>query len=170
MPRKSKLDPFVDKIGIFPDKTIAEMAGTSAENVRVYRKRKDIPARWRGQGEPLPNEEAILALLAGTDQAATIEPAALVEPTPVAEIAPVFEDLPPEADDVEVSEPDLVAEPAVAFKGYEINVLGPNGNTKFVATGTDIVDAARNAVTALAARAIEGEVVEVKFLAGVLGL
>ena len=68
MPRKSKLDSYADKIGILPDKKIAEIAGVSPENVRAFRKRRDIPARWRGQGEPLPNEDSILAE-AGLDPA-----------------------------------------------------------------------------------------------------
>ena len=45
-----------------------------------------------------------------------------------------------------------------------------DGKAHFVATGTNIVDAAQNAVAALAARSTEGEVVEMRFPAGVLGL
>jgi len=54
MPRKSKLVPYLDKLGIVPDKQLADIVGLSIEAVRKYRQRHDIPARWRGEGEPLP--------------------------------------------------------------------------------------------------------------------
>lgn len=53
--RPSKLDPFRAELGDVPDKDLAELAGVSAENVRSYRLRRGIPARWRGEAAlPLP--------------------------------------------------------------------------------------------------------------------
>lgn len=48
-PRPSKLDPWKHLLGEVPDKQLAEMAGVSAENVRSYRLRRGIAARWRGE-------------------------------------------------------------------------------------------------------------------------
>jgi hypothetical protein len=49
-PRASRLDPWKHLLGELPDKQLAEMAGVSAENVRSYRLRRGISARWRGEG------------------------------------------------------------------------------------------------------------------------
>jgi len=173
-PRRGKLTPFLEHIGILSDSVIGDKAETTAQNVRAFRIRHGIPARWRGEGEPLPNEEAILALQAGPqaieDPTPVIEPvpAPVVEAAPVAEpVLPVDDDLPPEADDVL----DLVpaAETAVVLKGYKVRVVAEDQKTTFVVTGADIVEAAQNAVAALAQRATEGEIVELKFLANMLG-
>ena len=51
-PRPSKLDPWRHLLGELPDKQLAEMPGVSAENVRSYRLRRGIAARWRGEGTP----------------------------------------------------------------------------------------------------------------------
>ncbi len=69
--RPSKLDPFREHLGVLPDKQVAEMAGVSAENVRSYRLRRGIPARWRGERE-------VLRPLAGAEPAPpiTIDPGA----------------------------------------------------------------------------------------------
>lgn len=50
--RKSKLDPYLDQVGVLADRQLAELAGVTPENVRAFRKRRGIPARWRGEGEP----------------------------------------------------------------------------------------------------------------------
>jgi len=139
-----------------------------------------------GEGEPLPNEDAVLALHAGPpaveEPTAVVEPIAapvvevapVAEPTPVVEVAPVAEpvlpvddDLPPEADDVLDLAPD--AETSVALKGYKVKVVAEDQKTTFVVVGKDIVEAAQNAVAALAQRSTDGEVMELKFLAVMLG-
>ena len=53
-PRPSRLDPWRHLLGEMPDKQLAEMAGVSAENVRSYRLRRGIAARWRGEGLDAP--------------------------------------------------------------------------------------------------------------------
>ena len=45
--RASKLDPFTHLLGQIADRQLADMAGVSPENVRAYRKRRNIPAQWR---------------------------------------------------------------------------------------------------------------------------
>lgn len=47
--RKTKLEPYLSEIGTIPDAEVAAKAGVSAENVRTFRKRHDIPAGWRGE-------------------------------------------------------------------------------------------------------------------------
>jgi hypothetical protein len=55
--RISKLDPYLEMLGKFPDREVADKAGVTAENVRAYRRRHSIPATWREDGEeaaPVP--------------------------------------------------------------------------------------------------------------------
>ena len=47
--RPSKLDPFRDLLGTVPDREVAAMAGVTAENVRAFRRKRGIPAGWRGE-------------------------------------------------------------------------------------------------------------------------
>lgn len=51
--RSSRLDAFADIIGTLPDREVAERAGMTTENVRMYRHRRGIPATWRtAEGGP----------------------------------------------------------------------------------------------------------------------
>lgn len=45
--RGSRLDAYADIIGVLPDREVAERAGVTAENVRMYRARRGISAGWR---------------------------------------------------------------------------------------------------------------------------
>jgi hypothetical protein len=49
--RKSKLDDFIDIVGVQSDKDVAVQAGVTPENVRTFRMRRVIPAGWKGQTE-----------------------------------------------------------------------------------------------------------------------
>jgi len=158
--RRGKLTPFLEKIGILSDATIAKMAQATSANVRAYRLRHDIPARWRGEGEPLPNEQDILALHLGLQPTQAPE-----EPTD----APVAVPEPPVVDDQLPPEPDELPTPALrGLQGYEVKVRGPVGVEMFVVTGTDIADAAGNALRAWDARSTEGELVALRHVAGLL--
>ena len=48
--RNSRLDPYLELLGDIPDRDLADRAGVTPENVRAYRVRRGIPARWRGEG------------------------------------------------------------------------------------------------------------------------
>jgi hypothetical protein len=48
--RNSRLDPYLELLGDIPDRALADRAGVTPENVRAYRVRRGIPARWRGEG------------------------------------------------------------------------------------------------------------------------
>jgi len=48
--RSSKLDPYLELLGDVSDRDLADRAGVTPENVRAYRVRRGIPARWRGEG------------------------------------------------------------------------------------------------------------------------
>lgn len=55
--RASKLDSWLHVIGTKPDREVAELAGMTTENVRMYRLRRGIAAGWRSEGarpEPAP--------------------------------------------------------------------------------------------------------------------
>lgn len=45
--RTSRLDAFADIIGTLTDREVAERAGMTTENVRMYRQRRGIAATWR---------------------------------------------------------------------------------------------------------------------------
>jgi hypothetical protein len=49
--RISKLDPYREMLGNVPDREVADKAGVTAENVRAYRRRHNIAATWREEGE-----------------------------------------------------------------------------------------------------------------------
>jgi hypothetical protein len=53
--RRSALDPYLHLLGTVPDAEVARLAGVTAENVRTYRTRRGIPARW--QDVPRPRAE-----------------------------------------------------------------------------------------------------------------
>ncbi len=154
-PRRGKLTPYLERIGILTDSRIAALASTTAQNVRAYRLRHGIPARWRGEGEPLPNEAAILALEVGPPA----EPAAPAGPA----VSPT-KDLPPEPDDLVDA-----GSPAPMLEGFEIMVRGPEGEVTYFGLGADIVDAGAKAVADLGTRMLDGKVVAIKFLGKVLG-
>lgn len=61
--KASRLDAFLDILGTVPDRTVAEQAGVSPENVRMYRQRRGIDAQWRaGEGPPTKVEFALAAV------------------------------------------------------------------------------------------------------------
>jgi len=172
--RKGKLSPYVEEIGILSDSVIAEKAGTTTQNVRAFRQRHGIPARWRGEGEPLPNEEAILLLAAGP---------------PVAP-AGSHDDLPPEADDVlegtEAGEPGMAAEPAMApasapaartapardglvLEGHEVVVMTDQGEVRYAVLGHGIADAARRAEDGLREQGLAGKIIAIRYIGAALG-
>ncbi|MFH1467932.1 MAG: hypothetical protein ABIO70_26335 [Pseudomonadota bacterium] len=160
--RRGKLTPYMGQIGIVPDARIAELSGTTSANVRAFRLRHDIPARWRGEGEPLPNEEAILTLEAGPS-AAEVEAGGVVEPTaPAAQAV----ELPSESDGAAVP---VARGPAALLEAYVVTIEGPQGAVEYAVVGEDIVEATTSAVAGMARAGIAGKLVATRFLARVLG-
>ena len=47
MAKPSPLEDHLDIVGVIPDREVAEQLGMTAENVRAWRNRRKIPARWR---------------------------------------------------------------------------------------------------------------------------
>jgi hypothetical protein len=60
--RSSRLDPYLELLGDVPDQDLAQKAGVTPENVRAYRVRRGIPARWRGEGAAAAKGAAAEAL------------------------------------------------------------------------------------------------------------
>jgi len=143
--RRGKLTPYRELVGVLPDSKVAKMAGTAAQNVRAFRLRHDIPARWRGEGQPLPNEEAILALHTGSKAAA---PVLAPEPAPRVVVAPVVNS---------------------GHEGYVVTIQGPEEEINYVVVAYDIAEAAAKAVRGVERRGIEGRLLSVRFLARALG-
>lgn len=49
MAKPSPLENHLDIVGVIPDREVAEQLGMTAENVRAWRNRRKIPARWRDE-------------------------------------------------------------------------------------------------------------------------
>ncbi|MFH1466597.1 MAG: hypothetical protein ABIO70_19585 [Pseudomonadota bacterium] len=147
--RRGKLAAYQEQIGILTDARIAELAGTSPANVRAWRLRHGVPARWRGEGSPLPNEEAIRLLDAGRTAAAVESPALTIaasSPAPIrsAPAAPAF---------------------AGDLDGYEVTI---EPGVTWLVVARDVAEAARKAMDAFAQRGVEGRVLNLRFVARLL--
>ena len=161
--RRGKLTPHVELIGILSDSHVARLADTAAQNVRAYRLRHGIPARWRGEGQPLPNEAAILALYASPSPA-TVAPEAPAAPPHAPTAVPEAPVAVPEA----LAAVAAVSEPA-GLEGYAVTVQGPEGEISYVVVANDIAEAAAKAVLGVQRRGIQGRLLSVRFLARALG-
>lgn len=93
--RSSKLDHYMDLVGTLPDREVATMAGVTPENVRAFRRRHDIPARWRDEGDEGGEVAAVAA--------APVEAAAEAAPAEAAPVEAVAEAPAVEAPAVEVA-------------------------------------------------------------------
>ena len=143
--RKSKLDPFMDKVGILPDRYVAELAGVTSENVRAFRSRRGIPARWRGEGEPLPGEDKVM-------EEARIRP-------------PLLPALPPRP----VARPAVLeASGAGPAQGFRVTIEGSEDGSEFVVVGADIAQAAALACQGLSKRNGAQRIVAIEYLAEAL--
>lgn len=61
--RRSALEAYSEMLGKIPDADIARLAGVTAENVRTYRQRRNIPATWQQgvEGEVPPVAAPVVA-------------------------------------------------------------------------------------------------------------
>ncbi|MFZ5480643.1 MAG: helix-turn-helix domain-containing protein [Myxococcota bacterium] len=132
--RSSKLDAFLDIIGVLSDAEVASRSGLTSEGVRMYRKRHGIPA-----GRPAPVAPAPLSV----EQPAVVVVEPALEETAAA-VAPV-QAAPPAAPAPQVAVGPARAFAIVALRGEEAQ--------RFVTVADDITAALANAVAALAARA-----------------
>ena len=136
--RKSKLDPFAAELGTVPDRVIAEKAGVSAENVRMYRKRHGITSTWRAAEE---------APKASAAPAATPEPEAetIRQPPERRRQAPAPN---PTPRSVAAPAPRSVAAPAprsTPTRGWAFRVTADvdGAEREYVTFGADVVEAAQ---------------------------
>ena len=149
--RRSKLDPYVAKIGILPDREVAEIAGVTSENVRAFRNRRGIPARWRGEGEPLPNEQQILA------EAGRTPVEMYTRKIPASSVVPV-------APAVAAQVPGQV----MLAQGFVVTVEIDDSQEEFVVVGADIAQASAQAISSLVRRGVSYKVLSVRYLADAL--
>jgi hypothetical protein len=170
--RTSKMDPFLDMIGITPDAEVAELAGVTPENVRAYRKRRGIPARWRGAAGASPRKTGRGAAAPPVAPAAPVAPVVPVVPVvPVEAPLPVAPAVPVEApvqlvpaalEAPAAAAGSALARPASHRSGFLV-VLADDD--EFVVLADDIGQAASFAVARLAARRPEARVVAIQFIA-----
>lgn len=166
--RLSKLDDYMDLVGTLPDREVATMAGVTPENVRAFRRRHNIPARWRNEGAESASQQVEAPVVV---EAAPVEaPAAkkgraakpaAVEPEPVVEAAPVAVQAAPE-----VEAAPVVAAPRTTLsrQGYAVHVRVGDTVHEYLIVATDIASAATNAIVAVATRHADAEITSIRHL------
>jgi hypothetical protein len=144
--RRSKLDPFLDRLGVLPDQEVARLAGVTVANVRAFRYRHDIPA---------PGREV-------ASRSSEVEPST--------ELGSAFHvDQPEDPSGVPASDPasdtPSAASTEAHAKAFRIIVEGVGGTVSYVVVAADIAEAASKALHTLERRRVEGEVLSVEYLA-----
>lgn len=189
--RSSKLDGYMDLVGTLPDREVAAMAGVTPENVRAFRRRHDIPARWRAEGEEAPVEAApvveapavVVEPVADAPKkrgrkaakgAPAAEAPAVEAPAkaPAVEAAPVVEA--PKAAEVEAPEvpkaapkatPKAAAKPTSgSMHGYAVHVRSGDTTYEYLIVASDIASAASNAMSAVGSRHADAEITSIRHL------
>jgi hypothetical protein len=103
--RQSKLDGFLDIVGVLPDKEVAVRAGVTAENVRMFRARRGIAAQWQVDGAPRRGRPA--RAKSSTAPSASVAPETAGAETPP---APRRRGRPPRVKPAEGAEPSATSE------------------------------------------------------------
>ncbi len=142
--RASKLDPFTHLLGQIPDRQLSEMDGVSPENVRAYRKRRNIPAQWR-------------------DAAKTAD-APPPAPAPKRKKAPAARK--PTASQA----PRVSRAPAVQPQGFAWRLIAEVGDSRreYVTFGGNMLDAVQRGTAQLTKLHRGGRIIEVHQIAQVL--
>ena len=156
--RKTKLEPYLDQLGVLPDTEIAELAGVTVGNVRAYRYRRGIPSARRAvedDGQPAPSTTPEPAPVPPPVQEPPEPPEVVQRPTPPA-VAPV-EPLAAITTETPAAVPQT--------KAFRIKVEGVGGTVAYVVIAEDIAEAAGKALRTLEQRRVEGEVLSVEYLA-----
>ncbi len=125
-PRKTRMDDYLDRIGVLPDAEVAMLAGVTVANVSAYRRRRGIPApgRW-GR--------------------VAVEPVAV---EPVAIEIPIAEPVPEALAEMPAAPAPVGAAPApVGAKGY---LVVASDDSEFIVLADDFAGAAVLAVQRLA--------------------
>jgi hypothetical protein len=160
--RKTKLEPYLDQLGVLPDTEVAELAGVTVGNVRAYRYRHGIPsARQAAKDEDgQPDRPS-----AATPAPMSAPPAAPAPAEPEKPEVPL-EPTPPATDRAEAQAPAAESkEPSTQARAFRIKVEGVGGTVAYVVIAEDIAAAASKALRTLEQRRVEGEVLSVEFLA-----
>ena len=163
------------------------MAGISINSAWAYRKRRNIPARWRGEGEPVPNEEALRILFEkkhlegqGVDEELPPEADDALTPSNIEEEplpaqagaipSPEAEPADPTGNALPVAPepPDPQPVKVTPTSGYEVTLKHENEESRYVVMGKDIAEAAAKAVAGVEKRGLEGKLVEIRFIAEAL--
>lgn len=171
--RRSRLDEYRHIMGDVPDGRIAELAGCSREAVMRYRSRHDISPASRIARPPTE----------GTDEAVPSpgEPTAAPAVEAEAALSPHSEDLPPEVDDMLVSEPAMASVVVLdrskprqeqghhsAIHGYLVTAQIDGDRRTFLVIGSDIARAARRALLLLAQISPGASILELSYHAELL--
>ena len=135
--RRSKLDPFLDRLGLIADADIARLAGVTVQNVAAFRKRHGIELN------PLPTVPAPVV----TETAPEVEPETAPEPAPVPSLYPCCE----------MSEEDYRSAPGLNFSTLKHLVTSPHAFRYFRDVHKSEPTAAQSLGTAIHMRVLEPE-------------
>ena len=164
--RKSKLDPFRDKLGVLPDLDVAELAGVTLGNVRAYRYRHGIPGPGRGKKAKAAESEPAAAPTR-SPVAAPEPPKRSVTDQPAAPANPVDQAM-EEHTEVNPAPDEVVATQECTgrkVKAFRVKVEAVDGVEAYVVIAENIASAAAKALQSLEQRHIEGEVLSLEYLA-----
>jgi hypothetical protein len=76
--RRTRMDAYLDQIGVLPDAEVAGLAGVSPANVAIYRKRRSIPAPPKRA-----RRRTVEPLVAPVPKAPTVEAPPVLEPVEI---------------------------------------------------------------------------------------
>jgi len=149
--RRSALDTYIDRLGRVPDAEIARLAGVTAENVRTYRHRRDIPATWQLADAPAAAASAAQPVSAKAPKAPPPRRDAPFK-APARTSAPPRPVSPPAAVPAAPAAAVQLASPAVSNIAYLVTVDTDEGPRSYALIAGDIALAAAEASVRVAAR------------------
>ncbi|MFZ5475938.1 MAG: hypothetical protein ACOZNI_04110 [Myxococcota bacterium] len=116
--RRSALDAYLHLLGTVPDADVAKLANVTAENVRTYRHRRNIPAAWKDRE---------------SEQQTSLLPAA----RPMVEARPLGAHAPTSTARTSPAKPTAVAAPPAPRPAAEAHVVTAGGTAFLVVVDTE---------------------------------
>lgn len=156
--RRSALEAYAEMLGKVPDADVARLAGVTAENVRTYRQRRNIPASWQQGLEGGPAEVAPPQAAPAPTAPAPKRAKGKASPAPLPARAPSPAPAPPREVVGEAAPPPrpakevAAAEPSRIVTAYLVLVETEQGPRSYALVAGDIASAAAEASERVAAK------------------
>lgn len=155
--RRSALEAYSEMLGKVPDADVARLAGVTAENVRTYRQRRNIPASWQQGLEGAPAEAAPppatpAPTVAPRRTKGKVSPASHTARAPSPPPAPPREAVVEAAPAPRPAKEAAAAEPSRTVTAYLVLVETEQGPRSYALVAGDIATAAAEASERVAAK------------------